>query len=341
MKLGMAEVRAGIYLEDNPPARAQSRERRDDVQSVISIHTAQSGTDLHGPDPKAENVARFISNRADPGSYHLIGDADSIIQLLDMALEAHQSRGGSNRFVISISLAMNAGDWGKLSKPRRFQFVDTAGQMAAIAARWLQERGLAVPAAVRLTKVQAFKRGASGFIDHARLDPARRTDPGEGFPWSEFFRAYHAHLTQTGGIDTVADLTDLETKAMDLQRLLRSWGVDLGETGPNGDGVDGDPGGLTIAGSSALIRHLIAELDKARKQVELVKAGQAKSAALAQQLQTVNSEQARTIEQLQVSIGQLRAAQQQHDAHQVEVWKAKEAKLARLRQLANEIREIL
>ncbi len=336
----MAVVADGIYLEINRPVRDQSQARRNDVQSVISIHTAQSGTDFVGPDPKAENVARFIQGRLDPGSYHLLGDADSIIQLLDMELEAFQSRGGSNRFVISISLAMNAEDWGKLSRERRAQLVDTAGQMAAIAARWLQERGLPIPAAVRLTKAQAFKRGASGFIDHARLDPDRRTDPGDGFPWSEFFQSYHAHLTQTGGIDNVAELTVLEEQVMDLQRLLASWGVDLGETGPNDDGVDGDPGGVTIAGSSALIRHLINELHKAREQVELVKAGRAESQILVTRLQETNRGQATHISQLEAQNAQLREAQQV-DAQQVGVWKAKEAELGHIKQLIAQLKQVL
>lgn len=260
----MAEVRAGIYLEEHPPKRAQSRARRDDVRSVISIHTAESGTDFAGIDLKAENVARFIRDRTTAGSYHLVGDSDSIVQLLDMNLEAFQARGGSNRWAIGISLAMNAADWAKLSTARRGQFVDTAAQMSVIAARWLQARGLPAPAAVRLTKAQAFRGDASGFIDHARLDPARRSDPGVGFPWQQFFRSYQAQLTQSGG-ETVTELTDIEDVTMDLQRLLLSWGVGLGQTGSHGDWVDGDPGVATVAGSAGLIRYLIHELSQSRK----------------------------------------------------------------------------
>ncbi len=194
----MATVRDGIYLEDKPPARSQYRVgRRDPVRSVIVVHTAESGTDRTGPDSKAENVAGFIQRRTDAGSYHLLGDSDSIIQLVDFANEALGDRTGSNRWAIHISLAMNATDWTTLTAARRDQLVDTAGQMAAIAARWLEARGLAVPAGRLLTKADSDRADASGFISHARRDPGRRYDPGAGFPWSSFFAAYERHLERT------------------------------------------------------------------------------------------------------------------------------------------------
>ncbi|MEL6983709.1 MAG: N-acetylmuramoyl-L-alanine amidase, partial [Actinomycetota bacterium] len=115
----MAIVRDGIYLEDNPPARSQFRVgRRDPVKSVIVVHTAESGTDLSGPDAKAEGVASFIRGRSDAGSYHLIGDSDSIIQLIRFDNEAFHDRTGSNRWAIGISLAMNAADWSGLPAAR-------------------------------------------------------------------------------------------------------------------------------------------------------------------------------------------------------------------------------
>ena len=172
-------------------ARSQFRVgRRDPVKPIIVVHTAESGTDRSGADPKAENVANFIRGRSTAGSYHLVGDADSIIQLIRFDNEAFHDRTGSNRWAIGISLAMNAGDWPSLSASRRAEFVATAGQMAAIAARWLRDRGLELPEPRLLTKTESDRLDASGFISHARRDPTRRSDPGAGFPWTSFFAAY-------------------------------------------------------------------------------------------------------------------------------------------------------
>ncbi|MEM7275247.1 MAG: N-acetylmuramoyl-L-alanine amidase, partial [Actinomycetota bacterium] len=195
----MAIVRSGIYLEQNRPRRSQFLVgRREPIRSVIVVHTAESGTDRFGSDPRAENVARFIRDRSDAGSYHLIGDADSIVQLVRFENEAFQDGSGSNPWAIGISLAMNAADWPRLSSSRRTQFTDTAAQMASIAARWLSDRGLPVPEARLLTKAESERANASGFISHARRDPTRRSDPGASFPWSAFFRTYQQYLSNGG-----------------------------------------------------------------------------------------------------------------------------------------------
>ncbi len=211
----MATVRDGIYLEDNPPARSQFRVgRRDPVKSVIVVHTAESGTDRSGADAKAEGVASFIQRRSDAGSYHLLGDADSIIQLIRFDNEAFHDRTGSNRWAIGISLAMNAADWPSLTSSRRNEFVVTAGQMAAIAAVWLRDRGLDLPQPRLLTKAESDRLDASGFISHARRDPSRRTDPGPAFPWSSFFAAYQEALSN-GGFEP-----DREALIRQLQSLV-------------------------------------------------------------------------------------------------------------------------
>lgn len=225
----MATVRDGIYLEDNPPARSQFRVgRRDPVKSVIVVHTAESGTDRAGADTKAEGVASFIQRRADAGSYHLIGDSDSIIQLIRFDNEAFHDRTGSNRWSIGISLAMNAADWSGLTASRRDELVTTAGQMAAIAARWMRDRNLALPEPRLLTRTESDRAGASGFISHARRDPGRRTDPGAAFPWTDFFQKYQQALSD-GGFEP-----DRDTLIRQLQTLV-------------GTTPDGIVGPLTLA----------------------------------------------------------------------------------------------
>jgi len=210
----MAVVRDGIYLEQFPPARSQFRTgRRSPVKSVIVVHTAESGTDRVGADPKAENVASFIRGRSDAGSYHLLGDADSIIQLVRFENEAFQDGTGSNRWAIGISLAMNAADWNVVSSSRKQELTETAAQMAAIAAQWLADRGLPLPEARRLTKVESDRADASGFISHARRDPTRRSDPGAGFPWTEFFRLYQQILSG-GGLEPDRDALTRQLQAL-------------------------------------------------------------------------------------------------------------------------------
>lgn len=242
-----AAVRDGIYLEGNAPARSQFRVgRRDPVKPVIVVHTAESGTDRSGPDPKAEAVASFIQRRSDPGSYHLIGDADSIIQLIRFDNEAFHDHTGSNRWSIGISLAMNAADWGTIPAARRDELIGTAGQMAAIAARWLQDRGLEPPAPQLLTKAESDRPDASGFISHARRDPGRRSDPGAGFPWPLFFTAYAYHLE---GDPTTMPTTDPNELVMSHQQELADAGYDPGP-------LDGIYGPRTRAADRAVMQDL-------------------------------------------------------------------------------------
>lgn len=297
----MAAVAEGIYLEDNPPARSQFRVgRRAEPRSVIVVHTAESGTDTAGPDGKAEAVASFIRGRSDPGSYHLLGDSDSIIQLVRFDDEAWHDRTGSNRWAVGISLAMNAGDWPKLSQARRGQFLDTAAQMSVIAARWMVDRGTPVPEARLLSKAESDRADAAGFISHARRDPGRREDPGAGFPWPEFFARYSAQLGQDAA-DGGQPVSDIDGAVEDLQRLLLSWGADLGNTGPGRDGVDRDPGLKTIRSATLLLRHLIGRAHEAETQVRQQEITIGDLSQRIAGLQEANGQQAALIDQLRAT----------------------------------------
>lgn len=183
--------RNNIYLEVNKPERSQFRvTRRAAVKPVIVLHTAENISDTVGADSKAENVANFIKNRKDPGSYHLIGDRDSIIQLVRFASEAYHDGTGSNRWSIGISLAIQSKDWSSFSAKIEAEYVESMAEMAAISARWLESVGVGAPEVRRLTKVESDSSLASGFISHGDRDPSRRSDPGEGFPWNDFLVAY-------------------------------------------------------------------------------------------------------------------------------------------------------
>lgn len=269
-----ATVRPGIYLEDHPPARRQYLvgRRRPGIRPVIVVHTAESGTDQTGPDPKAEGVADYIRTRSTAGSYHLIGDVDSIIQLIRFENEAAHDGTGSNRWAISISLAMNAADWPVLPEPRRLALLDTAGLMAAIGARWFIDQGHEPPRSVLLSKSESDRADANGFISHARRDPTRRSDPGRDFPWHLFFDRYQHHLGRT------TDMPDRTEQIKTAQRAIAEAGyatawfddsdptrrVEPGYAIEVDDYADGDFGPTTLADLEAALADLNeAEIDPA------------------------------------------------------------------------------
>jgi len=241
------------YLLDHPPARSQFRTtRRADPTGCIVAHTAESMLDVIDPDTGAENVARFISRRTDAaGSYHRIGDRDSIVPMMPFSYEAFHDGTGSNRWSIGISLAMRAAEWPKLDGMHRHQLVVTMAKMAAEAAQWLKaEHGVTVPAR-RITKAQS-NAGWSGFIAHGERDPGRRSDPGPGFPWDAFLIEYVSQMSQPPP-ETENDMTPAEIAAIKaIQQIIVNEGISIGTSGPNNDGIDGIPGSLTVNGVHAL-----------------------------------------------------------------------------------------
>lgn len=188
------KTRPGIYLEGNPPAKTQFRERKSTPRAVIVLHTTETEGDAESPDKRAENTASFISNRDTYGSYHMIGDTDSIIKLVRFRNAAFHDATGSNEWSVGISLAIKAEDWSTFDEDTSQQLVKVMAIMAARAASWMDRKGYGKPAAVRLTKAESDNPDASGFISHADRDPERRSDPGADFPWSEFFDEYEKRI---------------------------------------------------------------------------------------------------------------------------------------------------
>ncbi|MGB5758311.1 MAG: peptidoglycan-binding protein [Acidimicrobiales bacterium] len=240
-----AIVRPGIYLEDNPPKRSQYRVgRRAKVKPVIVLHTAEGGTDTVGPDPTAEAVARFIQTRSEPGSYHLLGDRDSILQLVRFENEAFQDGTGSNPWAIGISLAMDAKRWRTLTLGPWDEFVDSMVQMAVIAALWLYDNGHGIPMAVQLTKKQSDRADASGFIAHGKRDPDRRSDPGAQFPWQTFLVEYQTAINEA----LEGRLVDTPANWRALQTALANLGFDPGPI----DGILGPKTKAALAAAAGL-----------------------------------------------------------------------------------------
>lgn len=182
------------YLEANPPRIRQYRfPRREKPSGVIVIHTAESILDQLGEDTGAEDVARFIANRSDYGSYHTLVDSDSRVRLVPFDAEAYGDGTGSNTHAIHVSFACKAAGWAGMSDERRAAMVGQGALAAAEAAKWLRRNhGVSVPA-FRISREDSEAR-LPGFISHAERDPARRSDPGAAFPWDAFFAYYKAAM---------------------------------------------------------------------------------------------------------------------------------------------------
>lgn len=235
-----------VYLEDHPPARTQYRERRRAaVTGAIVVHTAQNATQYHLPDGGAESVARFISNRTDgPGSYHVVVDSDSTVDVGRYKWEMFGESTGGNRWALHLSFACQAHQWPTLPDRWVAGAIEQGATAAARMARWVKtEVGVTVPA--RRISAALYRAGRPGLIGHGELDPGRRTDPGAGFPWDAFLQRF-------------ADVTEQETDVSKTDEI-KYWQTWLNTLDVPGDPlvVDGDRGPKTEARMVA-VRHALA-----------------------------------------------------------------------------------
>lgn len=179
----------GAYLIDHPPKTRQFRDRTDRPSGVVVVHTAESTPDWVDHDSGAENVASFIANRTDYGSYHSLSDSDSIVPLVPWSMCAYHDGTGSNDHSVGISAATQAAKW--MAAPERWRIATVINMATAAAdyAKWLKrQRGIDIPAR-RISRAQSEAK-TPGFISHAERDPSRRTDPGAEFPWDFFLDSY-------------------------------------------------------------------------------------------------------------------------------------------------------
>lgn len=186
------------YLLEHPPARDQYRNpRREEASGVVVIHTAENAPDFVAFDGGAEAVAEFIRRRTDAGSYHVLVDSDSILPLLPWDFEAYQDGTGSNRHAVGLSVATRADVWPLAPGNWRLGALENLAIGAADFAHWLHaRRGIVIPAK-RISRDESELR-IPGFLSHAERDPARRTDPGAGFPWDFFLERYALHTADLG-----------------------------------------------------------------------------------------------------------------------------------------------
>lgn len=244
-----------IYFDDNHPARSQYRTRRAvppwaqrRTVTAIVVHTAENDLDDLGPDSGAENVARFIANRTDAaGSYHSIVDSDSTVRLGRYDWEMFHEGTGGNGWSLGLSFACNADSWPTALHHSSWHSAALRGGVieAVDMIRWVHETyKVAVPA--RRITAEEYRAGVPGFISHAALDPGRRSDPGDRFPWNAFLDGIHSQL---GHDDDGETPMPTDTLVADWQRLLVASGYNIGTSGPTGDGIDDKFGPKTLAAS--------------------------------------------------------------------------------------------
>ena len=186
-------MRPILYQYENPHSRVRADGRRGFYHPtrqggkprLIVLHTAETRRRPGGARAVATWQARWAER---PSSYHALADAgEVVIGLPDEAVAFHVV--SYNTMSLGLSFATFASAWGQ--DP---EWDDAALRLGAQkAAEWC--RLYSIPVEMR-TKAQIDRGGvgASGFSTHARLDPARRSDPGAGFPLSTFFRYVRAEL---------------------------------------------------------------------------------------------------------------------------------------------------
>lgn len=169
------------YLDEHRPASPQFREpRRERISGIVFVHTAEGVQDDVGPDSGAENVAGFISRRTDPGSYHVLVDSDSDIDVVRDECEAFQvAANGHNRHGWGISFACRTTDldpddpWTQAAMARAGrkirEFWQRHGFDPVTSARWI-------------TKGDADARRMPGLCCHGTAQPADRTDAWSRHP---------------------------------------------------------------------------------------------------------------------------------------------------------------
>lgn len=135
----------------------------------IVVHTAESMDAL--------GVAQYLATIDRAAAAHVVVDTDVTVPLLPDETTAFHAVGG-NSAGLGIEIAYKAALWGTQSVAEEMLLIRSAAWCG------LHARLHDIP--VRRITVEEWEGGGRGFISHAELDPANRTDPGPDFPWDRF-----------------------------------------------------------------------------------------------------------------------------------------------------------
>ena len=263
------------YLLDNPnPNFGQFGWKRTRVSGAIGVHTAENNTDFDGADPGAEDVARFIGRRTDPGSYHSIADADSRIKLIHPRYAAWADT-TNNAHGMSVSGAMQAARWRELTAERASAITRNMAYAAAELVQDAIAAGLldSAPPARRITPAEAIAGSKAGFYGHGETNAGRRYDPGQNFDWTLFLQTYASALgggmaamgSTTATPAIVKDWLDMATKQEVTEAVMDAlnWKV-----------ADGEGGKLSVYDLLGVIKPMVHDVPRALLDSEIPRAGE-------------------------------------------------------------------
>ena len=241
------------YLLDhpNPNARVRSNGKRgwyyvtrtQPIRGIV-VHTPQA-LQIDGPDDlTAEAVAKFFARVDRPASAHVNIDSDSTVELLPDDHTAFHAAG-----VNSATLGAEVG-W------RHDMWLDDPALTTLVLERfavWAAPRCIAydIPV-VRVKTKTGWNTGAKGFLTHAATEtwrgyPGRRRDPGQTFPWEQFFDLLNAEIDRLNG-EQMITTGDTGNAVSKIQKALNGWRPSLSLD------VDGQFGPITKSAVSAYQR---------------------------------------------------------------------------------------
>lgn len=157
----------------NNPGRHYYPSRRGDIRLIV-IHTAENLPDWSGKDGGAEAVARYGATTTRQVSWHATVDSDSVLTNLPDSYTAFHAK-GVNSVSLGVEIATRSKSWD--DAPAAWT-ARTIRNLAVLVAGWCRTHGVPVR--------RVRNSNDSGIIAHSDVDPARRSDPGVGFPWEYF-----------------------------------------------------------------------------------------------------------------------------------------------------------
>lgn len=166
------------YLVENENKNAPTRKngkngwydssRTKSIQGIV-IQTAEGSP--------AQSVANYYSHNIKPESSHVVVDESNIIELLpDNYTAFHLKEYDST--TLSMTIAYWAHKWGE-----NLQLEDL---LLNNAAKWCRKKVLEYNIPLKKITKENWHRSQKGFIGPSDLEPYKRTDPGDEFPWDKF-----------------------------------------------------------------------------------------------------------------------------------------------------------